>query len=414
MFHPCGWNMKFSKVIKSIFLVSVLSLSMQASYADVWNNENQWNEEWETQFSIWVEKEWDDEIFMRPDSILYNVKTDCADASYTMRMLFSYLNKLPFVIQNPNQPKMYLSNSIKDFDHLKNEKDRFLKFVDAINAMTDSGTLSNDTYPIQMDRKYFRAGVLYVSPNDHTYQVKSIDESGVPTVYSSTVPQEARYLSILNSFPFYVPGDMKNYRDGFRAFKQPHHYKMSSSLIPGFGLEQFEMGQMTKDDLFAFGDLVAKKIQTKSESPVGQMRRLLLNICSSVQLRAIHISWTEVKKIEKNIQCFNSADYENESTPSRDKRIVMMYQQLNSVYRSINEKPNDGYYNVADYIFSENSQSHPSMEKWCPISTHNEGSEKINLRSVWQAIERNQFVSDPHANFLQRWGFEDYEVKCSI
>lgn len=388
-------------------------MTFEMAKADVWLNENQWNENWENQFSSWVEKEWDDEIFMRPNSILYNVKTDCADASYSMRMLFSYLHKLPFVIQNPTQPKKFLSNSIKDFDKIQNEKDRFLKFVEAINLMTDTGTLSNDTYPIKIDRQYFRAGALYVSPNDHSYQIKSVDDSGIPTMYSSTVPQEARYLQIVNSFPFYVPSDLTYHKDGFRAFKQPHHYQMSESLIPGFSLEQYQLGQDSKDDIFGFGNLIAKKIQTTPEPAVGQIKRLLLNICSAIQLRAIHISWTEYRKTEKHIQCFNSKDYDDESTPSRDKRIVMMYHQLKTVYQSIFEKPNDGYFNIADYIFSSSAEKNQELEKWCHVSTQNEGSDQINLKSVWHAVFYNQLVSDPHANFQQRWGFETYEPRCT-
>lgn len=398
------------KKLKLVVLAIVGSFHLSA-FADVWKNEHQWSEIWEDKFSQWVEQSWDDEIFMRPDSLLYGIKTDCADASYTMRMYYSYINKLPFVIRHPNKPKEFLTNSIKSFDSISDERARFRKFVDAINLMTDSGSLSNDTYPIQINKKNFRAGIVYVSPNDHTYQIKSIDLSGIPIVYASTVPQEARYLQILNSYPFYIPSDIKNYRDGYRAFKQPHHYSMSPSLISGYGLDQWELGLMAAGDLFIFGELIAQKIQTIPETNVGKIKRLLLNICSAIQLRAIHISWTESRKLNQYGRCLTHSEYENESTPSRDKRIVMMYNQLEKTFKATDLSTADGYFEVAKFVFNESIPGHV-VEKWCPISTSNPGSEKINLRTVYLAIRDNKLISDPHANFEQRWGFEDYSPVC--
>ncbi len=67
-------------------LLFFVQLSTQAA---VWENKFQWTDLWEEAYSKWVVAHWKINIFTDQNSILYNIPTDCADASYNMRALFA-------------------------------------------------------------------------------------------------------------------------------------------------------------------------------------------------------------------------------------------------------------------------------------------------------------------------------------
>lgn len=398
--------------LKYIVFSAAFILSVQ-SYGSVWESQNQWTPERETQFSNWVKTDWDDEIFMREGSILKGIETDCADASYTMRMYFSFLNKLPFKIYNPAGTSKYITNDSKDFDNISDSKARFLAFVRFVNDLTDTGSLGHDTYPIAINKSTMRSGIVYVSPNDHTYQIKKINENGIPTIYSSTVPKEVRYLNIVESFPFYMPKDLINHRDGYRAFKQPQDYEVSESQIAGYSLEQYEMSKAMGEDILGFGDLLAKKLSSRAESLGEQIDRGALNLCTAVQNRAITISWTILRVSKNNYACFNSSQYDLESTPSRDKRIKMIYLHLQDLARDPHFFDATSRFQMSiRVLFDGKPNPELGILSWCPISKYGNISEEISLKTVWQSIQANKFVSDPNASTKARWGLEDYAPRC--
>jgi hypothetical protein len=399
--------MRFKKLLMSTFVYLTSCFSMGA----VWPSENQWSDESELAYSRWVESSWHDEVFMQKDSILYGLKTDCADASYTMRALFAYLHKLPFQVYDSKSKTGFLTNETVAFDSETDAKNRFIKFLNKLNDITDSGSLSRDTYPIEISPRYFRPGIVYVSPNDHTYQIIKINENGVPTIMSSTVPKEQRYLQIIHSFPSYMPVDFIKNRDGYRMFKQPQHYKMKAEDLPGYSLEQYEISTSVGEDIVAYGDKLAQLLQKRPETANEKVARGLLNLCSAVQLRANVVVWTIHRKRNNNNICLNPKEYDAESTPSRDKKIKMIYAQLKNLY-DLNETDfSSGYTVLLNEIYDENSSSEKILA-WCPFSTYGDIGVEISLRDVWEAIQKNKLISDPNANMKQRWGLQDYAPIC--
>jgi hypothetical protein len=380
-------------------------------FANVWPTENQWSDQWESTYSKWVETQWDDEVFMRTNSIVYGLKTDCADASYTMRMLFSYLNKLPFQIYDNARRSPFLTNESNLFDSETDPQKRFIRFVNDVNDNTDSGSLANDTYPVEISRKYIRPGIVYVSPNDHTYQIIKVNENGVVTIMSSTVPKDLRYLNVVHSFPTYMPKDFLKNRDGYRAFKQPQHYAMKKADLPGYSLQQYELSKQYGEDILGYGDALAHILQTRPETMGEKIDRGMLNLCNALQSRSVFVAWTVYKLSQQNYTCFSREKYEAESTPSRDKRIHFIFTALEKLYNLDRHNSASTYSSYFNEIFDSGNIKSTSMN-WCAISKYGNIPTEVSFRDVWHAIQNNKFISDPNATINQRWGLEDYVPRC--
>ena len=99
------------KLITSTFLL-LFSISLNAS---VWNSTNSWNNEWERKYRDWVKNDLTPEIFI--DGRYKGISTDCADAVYTIRAIFSYENDLPFHFRNPNKYGERFSEKIHQFNN---------------------------------------------------------------------------------------------------------------------------------------------------------------------------------------------------------------------------------------------------------------------------------------------------------
>jgi len=217
----------FKGVISLIFLIHCSS-----SYAMVWKSENTWNNVWEKRYQYWVKNNWTEEFFMNEKKpMYYKFSHDCADATYAMRLIFSYEYKLPFVIHNPAKRGKTISNGKIRWDKYP-EKKRVRKFLDYVANATSTRSLSQDTFPIALDD--IKAGDIYVAPDVHSYQVVNITDSGVAEVMSSTTPKAPRFLDRIPSFPFYVPEDVKRERDGYRRFIQPQNIRKSIKKQPGY------------------------------------------------------------------------------------------------------------------------------------------------------------------------------------
>ena len=96
------------KKILKLYLCLLVSTQV---FADVWVSNNTWNDSWEKRYAEWIKSDVSRDIFLQGR---YSIKTDCADAAYSLRAIFAYENKLPFVIRNPNKYRSSYSNLTKN------------------------------------------------------------------------------------------------------------------------------------------------------------------------------------------------------------------------------------------------------------------------------------------------------------
>ena len=137
------------KRIFSLFcvLLALLTFLPSTASADVWAEENQWDDLWEGRYRQWVRTNWKDDIFMDPSKpVYYKYENDCADAVYAMRLIFAFEHRLPFVINNRDKAGQVVSNRMKTWDNLSPPQ-RVRRFMDYVGDMHSSESLRTDSYP---------------------------------------------------------------------------------------------------------------------------------------------------------------------------------------------------------------------------------------------------------------------------
>ncbi|WP_020394245.1 hypothetical protein [Thiolinea disciformis] len=406
------------RFLSKLLLTAACVLASHSSFAAVWTNENSWDDVWESRYHQWVAANWKDDIFMDPAKpIYYKFENDCADATYAMRLIFSYEHRLPFVVNNFSKPTQPYSNSMKTWDNLP-EPQRVRRFLDFIADMTDTRSLRNDTYPIALND--IKAGDIYVAPGVHSYQIADVTETGIAEVMASTTPKASRFLLRTPSFPFYVPED-KTYGDGYRRFKQPQSIRMAAAQQPGYSDEQFRLASDLQYDYVAFTDVISHKLGKRPEKPDEKTTRLLLALCMYANDRSVYVYdalWHLQQIRGQGRQCMNAREYDDYSTPGRDKRLGMFF---NSIKRHIDTigrfDPRSYPARWAKAVFSVD-QPPPSemkeLNEFCMVQLTLGEELYMSLRELRQNLEGGYLVSDPHAPLQYRWGIAKapYKATC--
>lgn len=403
-----------------LLVATVLSPSM--AFAAVWQNENEWNDMWEERYRQWVKTEWKDDIFMDPGKpIYYKFENDCADATYAMRLIFAFENRLPFVVGNRDKAGKLISNSMSTWDNLPPDR-RVRAFMDYVADMTSTQTLRNDTYPIALDD--IKPGDIYVAPGVHSYQIVDVTDAGIAEVMASTTPKQARYLLRTPSFPFYVPEDPKM-GDGYRRFKQPQSIGSPASAQPGYSEEQYRLAAEMEYDYVVFTDYISHKLAKRPERPDEKTQRLLLALCMYANDRAVYVYdalWYLQKIRGEGRRCMNAKEYDDHSTPGRDKRLKMFFdsirRHLDRVGR-FDPRSMPARWAKAVFAFDEPPpQELRNLNNFCEVQMtltgEGEPEYKMSLRELRQNVDAGALVSDPHAPLPYRWGVvkEPFQSDC--
>ncbi len=361
------------------------------------------NREWaasdENNYSHWVETSWTNDVFTNPKSILYNLKTDCADASYAMRAFYAFQNGLPvYFRRHDGNP---VNQTMTMFDNIKDSNQRFRAYLNYLFDATSTYTLGRDTYPIAITREQLRAGTVYVSPGIHSYQITGLDQYGIPQTLSSTVPRKERLLFSHYGFPFYIPQDIKNKRDGFRAFITKNNPAV---------YEQYDIGQQYGDDFLAYQKTMIQKLKLEAEPFEKRITRIKGNLCFFSRERAVLVADAFVKHQEKGGACFGPADFDDYSTYIRDKKLKSYFTE----FKKMTTEP--GWQNTSleakHMLLSAFLEEISSGD--CSVETSLPRKPIISLSEIFSALESGRIVSDPNATMAQRWGLEPYAPQCPL
>lgn len=240
------------KKLLSAFLVLLFcSAYSQSARSEVWVSNQKWDKNWEKEYAGWVRNQVPVNVFTNGKTILSGLRTDCADALYAIRILFSYENSLPFLMSAPNvlKSKMETFGSDTDmFDSIKDEKQRVREFIKFIMAEAGTRELQKDTYPIKISS--ITSGTLYLVEwrlfgrgkfNQHSYLIKGLNNDRELVYYYSDMPIKVRDFKINVKYPrfafSYAPY-------GYRAWKHPEHLLIPENQIPealGYSQEQYEL-----------------------------------------------------------------------------------------------------------------------------------------------------------------------------
>ena len=401
------------------FVTLFFLLLFSSSQAMVWKSVNTWDNTWEKHYQHWVKNNWTEEFFMNEKKpIYYKYSHDCADAVYAMRLVFAYEYKLPFVVHNASRPGKTISNGMTRWDKYSKAK-RVRKFMDYIADMTSTKTLARDTYPIALDD--IKPGDLYAAPGKHSYQIVNITINGVAEVMSSTTPKAPRFLDRIPSFPFYVPEDIKRKSDGYRRFIQPQNIRVPLKKQPGYSEEQYNIAKAVKFNYVRFTDIIASALGKKKERSDEKTLRLLIAMCMYANDRAVYVYdalWHLQEMQKKGRRCMNRREYDNFSTPSRDRRLKAFFNAVKNHYeRNAKYKPWTQPQRWAKTLFSTKeprSRDVKELNEFCMVQMSLGEKYFIPLRELRKNLSAGKIISDPHAPLEYRWGaqLKPYKAKC--
>ena len=388
----------------------LLMLTALPAQAVVWQTSNQWSNAWEVKYQEWVAENMTTDFFMNPKKpVYYKMAHDCADSIYFMRMAFAYENKLPFAINNIMQKGKLLSNDMKNWDR-ESSVNRVRKFMQYVADRVGTRSIHLDTFPVALAN--IRAGDLYVQPGAHSYIITGITDTGVTSIVSSTTPASPKHMVRLFAFPFFIPQDKTTMKDGYRRFKWPQNIKKSMQQQPGYSPEQYNVAAQVKYNYVAFTDVIAKKLRRRPEPLQEKTTRVLYGLCAFAKERVNYVNdgLNQLRKIRAaGRQCMTRSEYDYYSTPSRDKRLKMYFNEVEKIAYAGGALRRDevSIELLARAIFHPKIPGHLNAElnKFCGLAAYPTNQNKfINLRQLWSNIKAGKVSSDPHATIENRWG----------
>ncbi|MBU0499399.1 MAG: hypothetical protein KJ558_01405 [Gammaproteobacteria bacterium] len=372
--------------MKRGLILLLLVISFSPAQAAVWENRNQWSDKWEDRFGQWLGKHFTPDIFVKGK--YGGIAQDCADAVYFARLIFAYENRLPFVIQGANG---LIDNEMGDFDDQPAQR-RFRRFVAYVGQRVSTNTLMRDTYPVQLNRKWFRPGVVAALPHKyganetagHGQIVTRVERNGVVHYLKSTVPAKVQPLlhTTLNSF---VPAPKAG---SFRYWKQPRHYGRQENSLPGYGTEQYHLKGIYEDEM-------QRRIALVEEGRDEKLARLAGEVCHQVAERVpmVEEAWRYKRKIGS--RCMTYKEFDDYSTPSRDGKIrkALAYMVITAT-----GDPNADTKDV--------SKVAKYMNQACGDIEYLPGK-RITAAKFAERLMDGKVSSDPNQNPAVRWGDQD-------
>ncbi len=388
------------------FLASFVVLG--TARADVWTANNVWDDAAEAKFGQWI-KSLPMDVFSRPDSPYYGIATDCAEAVYTLRTIFSYENKLP--VHFNNYEGKNLTNNNKDFDAVPEGTARLRKFINFVKAHTDTATLTADTYPIEINRTYLKAGAVFLHPESgksvpityrsgHVYYIQDVEQNGMIRYFSSTVPAMVRDLQTRVDIDF-AP---MNKTGGYRAWKRPQ----SGAGQPGFSEEQFTFANW-RPNAYGDGDLwdawqkvIRRRMQLRKATLHEEVEAKVENVKGYMKERnnLVQMGWRvyQSKYLRRGLKCMDDADYDDYSTPTRDVKIQSELIDLQTAVTNLLNSAQGSGQLRQDVFASYKFEVMPGMT--------------VDANELWNTFETDTVIaiSEPEHSPEVRWGLKQISI----
>lgn len=409
----------------SWFLGFILLLSFTSARAQVWTASQTWSPTWEKKFSEWVQRDWQDDFFARSTlengqaNPYFGMKMDCADTVYTMRVIFAYENKLPFVIQDPTTTGKVISNNMSRWNGSR-EIDRVRAFLWYLYGVVSTRSIPNDTFPTPLSREYVKPGslILTTKKNHHSWTVKEMLPIGVPwLVFNSTV---GRYSSAMlqqrQSWPnpdWIFEGDYTpTGHAGFRYWRPAEFLNRPVWETPGYSEEQYRVG------LKNWQRTAVQRLATRVETDEQMLNRLLKTACEGLQGRVAAVNDATKYLDSSGGRCMDYPTYDTYSTPNRDRRVFDDLISLRRAFKDINDR--DKAAGIPANLKVQLSKIFPHIELSAQKESELMRSNEINSASVciveyaptkkldMAEFKRRLFsgtiTNNPHDDLAYRWG----------
>lgn len=327
-------------MIRAIGVLFALFGSISAQAA-VWTDVNEWSPAWEQKFNQWVSQSWQTDVFSRKSlpngqsNPYQGLRSDCADTVYSMRIIFAYENKLPFVIKDPTSSNNTISNRMSRFDK-DHESIRIKKFLNYIFNIASTRSLPSDTYPVAVNKSQVRSGALILTTvkNHHSWTIKNIQSIGVPhLVFNSVVGSNSgsglqERISWPNPEWVFEGNFTPAGNAGFRYWRNADELLIPVWQVKGYSEEQYKI------PLKQWNRTVQKRLAVTDETDEQLIARLTKTACEGFATRVTAVN-DGIDYISRNKSCMPYATYDTYSTPNRDLRVFDDILVLRRSYKDI-------------------------------------------------------------------------------
>ncbi len=388
-------------------MIKVLLLFFSiCAFPGIWEAQNSWDLNWEKKYQNWIQNEFSQDIFSNPNSPYYGIKTDCADAIYAARAIFSMENSLPFQFKNTTggKPKFF-TNQYKGYDKLASKQERLISFLNFFGDLFSTYSLAfNDTLPVKPN--LLGPGDIFVAPthqNDngfqyrHSHIIKDISTRRYFHLMSSTVPSEVRTLKLIKGLPKALIKKTQGW--GFKRFIWPKDYNQPITKINlakenlsfprdrGFSFDQSGF-IFNKNFINIFMDHMYKGRVAEKEELESFIDRKLFNICQLLSSRKTEVDKSISRINSKNTvyldknQCLRKEHYGSYSTPSRDAAIYDEVISLYSHWDKSSEQEKSQFSN----------RSYDTLVKALKYSDYNQNPGRVNINAFDVNVESFAFI----------------------
>ena len=399
-----------------IFIVTILLLSIQTKGA-VWTATRDWTDADESAYSEFITTQVGPDFFKVLGSPFSELKLDCADAAYALRIYFSKVNGLPFKIVDRK-----ITNDDRRFDYIADENKKLAAFIfDVVDNNGTENLSGNDTYPIAVQS--IRGGDVFMykiesAPGTfsrHTYLIKNVNSNGTfDVLYSTQARRDAgmpmnriKQYSFAN--PRWVPnhtaiGDKNTW--GFKRMRLPQQRGISFDKIANANFEQYDLAIQLGDQFFEY---VKNQRTTIKETATEAMTRMFEFLCHELNDRVEIVSMAQTVRANTNNVCMDPVTFDTYSTPSRDGGILGTY---NKIFSQVEKYKQTGEWlavdintrTVAEGIFNpQRSQSvNVIIKNSCNFQNHQ--GLNTDLALFYEALSQGRVSSHPNDSLFNRWG----------
>lgn len=449
--------------MKKIIGAFAALLFVNVLQAAVWPTENQWNADWERKYREWVKTNTSAKMFSNEKKAngepnpYYGIRVDCADMVYSLRVIFSYENKLAFAMTNPVNPNgSLITNELTRYDKVADGIPRLKSFLVWIYDLVSTNGLPRDTYSVAFKDVAAGTIILTSKKNHHSWTITDISKTGNPTlIFNSTVGRESGFdVQVRQSWPnpywifepevdkndetknipIYMPGTYA----GFRYWRQQEFLKQPEKAVPAYNEEQHIVG-ISKWKTVAQTSLAQVK-----ESVDQIVMRLLKDACADFKQRVDAVQEAEVYKNNlaadfaagksmddstyikefmsdperpTDNRCMTYKAFDQFSTPSRDKRFIDAIILARAYYKVGLEKlgakgfstENLVLYNAIFPFITHSAGEEARLDEgktksdFCSYKIPEVGT--LNIARYKRRVFSGRFSSNPNDSYSARFGY---------
>ncbi len=321
-----------------ILLVSTpcFSQTLDESSDQIWEvGDRRWSVEEERRFEQWVDETITEDFFIR-----YKIPTDCADAVYAIRWIYSRIAHLPAAATT--KEGRWIGHWSTDWKHLPTHPEwhrdaRFRAALFYLFPKTWTGTLPFDTYPVRISPDSVTPGTLFLLTESHTGIIGHVFLDGSQAhplqTWESGLPVKVQKLS--SGYFFSARPEFKA-RSGLVKFRWPVSENGEWTYLPVqehpfYSEEQYRPG-FCKDSA-DFVEAVAKRIDPTDYAPREKMVRVMGTITRYLRER-VPIVLAGYQECHNRVCPEGSEAWENHSTRGRDGMIVSLMDHLSQIIKS--------------------------------------------------------------------------------